>query len=1672
MNQSKSRLIELLEYAKQTALLKKNPATNYKQHKEFAREEKSLIGLPGISLNIIDDESDEVWMRVERLRESHAPIPTNKLLAYWIQISASPNNKPTLKRIGSIKELFSIGAIKHTASKKDEASPEDDCEHPDDDVITLDEYLQKDFVVKQLQTYIDAQWVPWAEKEIKVRRCIATYSDLFVLSQKMQGNLVDTQLELVWGQGVATWSHKLGKVVYPILTQLAEISLDEQTMAIEIRPRSVDARIELDPYVAMGNPGVANVEAAGRSLYGNDGISFNPFEPTSFEPFLQAAVTFLDPKGEYADGVEIPIESDITRAGDSLRISNSWVLFARPRTGNIFIQDLDRFIKVVDDNQTDLEVYPAICSLVNEPSDVCTEEVLQNFRGLSFDGNSLSGGSGKIHELYFPKPYNDEQVKIIQLLHANDGVIVQGPPGTGKTHTIANIVCHYLASGKRVLVTSMKDPALSVLQEKIPEEIRALSISLLSSEVDGLKQFEDSIGKIAAEISRIDKTAYAREINSLECNIDAIHERISIIDRSIAKWAKLNLQKVTIGGEEFDPLDVAKQVSENRETIAWFPDRITIKNDFDPRFSTEDIINLRSARRIIGKDYEYLGVKIPDFSRLPDATELGTAHTRLLELQNIQQKAKENKSLVLLSDENTFVASAKELLEDLLQIQLFFNELNSRNLGWTNQAIAFAKNLEETDLLESYRALSQEISSAITERRRFMESPVEIPNEFCYQQDVIDAVINLASGKLPFGIAGIIGKQIQKRILAEIRVTGKAPASSKDWTHVSSYLAHHEKCYKLVIRWNAFATETLLPTLECKADKLVEANAIAKTLNQIIATIQLCNKAEERYKSIIGNLDPETLSLSEPKNIQVARGIISHNLLKIELSDALNMKPRVARETLGCGGKVTHEILNVLENRLGNPLASQDDIQSQWSEILDQLRHIKSLTEYKNEVYRITDLIAKSGAINWSARLRSESVLGTTDTLLPDNWAETWKLSRLANHVDEIDCREELKRLSRERTDLEHDLSISYVHLVEKRTWLKIAENATHEVRAALEAYKAAIKKIGKGTGIRAGRYRHDARMAAERANFAIPCWIMPHYRISESLPSKFGFFDLVIIDEASQSDLSALPAILRAKKILVVGDDKQVSPEGIGLEEEKIKSLMSRFLSNQVDIYRPQMAPDRSIYDLFKVVFSKSSTMLREHFRCANPIIEFSKREFYNHELIPLRVPKSSERIEPPLVDVFVENGFRKGDTNDREANFIVEEIKRIVDDPSMNGRTIGVVPLIGNEQALKIMQMLEETLGEEVITKFRITCGDARTFQGKERDIMFLSMIATPSNVTAQTQDMIAQRYNVAASRARDRMYLIRSLGLEDLSPKDALRSKLIRHFQSPFIQEENVISRGRDLCESPFEREMYDLLIERGYKVIPQVKVGNFRIDMVVEGKNDNRLAIECDGDQYHGPDKWDSDMRRQRILERAGWKFWRCFASAFVTRRSEVLSDLLQTLSNHDIEPVFSDDKNLSIHVEARIVKAEEDLKTICSSEEIDDDHNNQQFNSYSSQVALDLTPVSGSTSSIIHGSDSLTSIKTPTPILRDDSKYLAEGVKLVRNIFQSGSYDYAVVVQAAANALSISMSELSNQIYVWYNTARDLLRLEGADVSFYDDEATVNEKHSQLFQNSVSGNKQQ
>ena len=235
----------------------------------------------------------------------------------------------------------------------------------------------------------------------------------------------------------------------------------------------------------------------------------------------------------------------------------------------------------------------------------------------------------------------------------------------------------------------------------------------------------------------------------------------------------------------------------------------------------------------------------------------------------------------------------------------------------------------------------------------------------------------------------------------------------------------------------------------------------------------------------------------------------------------------------------------------------------------------------------------------------------------------------------------------------------------------------------------------------------------------------------------------------------------------------------------------------------------------------------------------------------------------------------------------------------PAFAKRTIGVVSLLGNEQSRFIFDLLIAQLGEEKIVQHQIRCGDAMTFQGREADIVFISMVADANSVKALSGEMFEQRFNVAASRAKDRLYLYRSFRREDLKDND-LRARLLDHFAAPLRRDPE--KKGRERCESDFERAIFDRLAAAGYRLTPQVPAAGYRIDLVVEGHSGRRLAIECDGDQYHTPDTWLDDLNRQRTLERVGWTFWRCWGSSFLRDPDACMADLFWLLNTLGIEPV--------------------------------------------------------------------------------------------------------------------------------------------------------------------------
>ncbi len=1514
MNIKNERLLSLIQFTQEAAKMRLRPRYDVAGH-PFCVFEHKLQGMPGVHFNC-GSEEEETWLVIDRLHKTTAPTVEDPQLLTWMEISNKPTKKPELRTSIELEQPLSM---EHTSSYPDFPPVNEPI------LLWFEDCEDKLKIESRFETYLVDHWIPWANEEKKRRQTITLYSKLFTIKQQLEGSLADEQLELVWGLGMAVWSMNKVKVCHPLISQTVELKVNDATMALEISPRDIEDQLELEVFMSADNPGTVDLEKTYKAFVSSRTQILSPFDRGSFEGILRAAVKFLDSKGVYWPEQVSAGNRKLPSPSEELKVTDTWALILRPRSKSPIVQDLERF-----KTQLEAKVPPrlpnAVCAILTKPSDVIKPKILPAFRGISTSrGHELGtrASDEEAMELYFPLPFNTEQARIVQLLERYDGVIVQGPPGTGKTHTIANIIAHYLALGKRILVTSMKEPALAVLRDKLPVELQPLAISLLTNEPEGMKQFEYSIGKIASEIQNINPIALKQEINQLDKRINLLHSEIANIDRNISSWSKKNLDPISIDGDAINPIEAANEVVQGLDQFEWLED--TIPLDSETQFCSADLVQLRKARQLVGNDINYLGLELAEISSFPDIHQLLRLHQDLSRLAELEQSISTGDlpSLTNYSDET--IHRADILIRQIRTYVALTQEIVRSEAQWKDQARGLLTNKDPAlvPLIDILDTVGQELKLAVEERRRFLETPVSVPEDTELDSDVLKAIENLINGKSAFTLLGLLGKGVAKKKLQEIHVLHRAPESLEDWEHVHSYLLLRLRYRELLHRWNSIAPELSIADFE-STDPIHVAKALEylRLHTALREHISLESIIIDESQALIPCWIPPLASDNNEALFREPQNILGDHVLRFRFSNLRSERKRLHDTLLNYEGPAIDRLIDFISSTIGNPKVSDTEMQEGWSILLAELSHIHSLRTSLADITEICARIEHSGAPEWALKLRTKPAQHTVDLLLPDNWKAAWRHRKLATYLDQIDCRKELKALTGRRRKAETTLKLAYQDIVTKRTWLKLTERATPSIRSALQAFRTAISRIGKGTGIRSNRYRQDARQAAGRANSAIPCWIMPHWRISESLPPELGSFDLVIIDEASQSDLSALPALLRAQKVLVVGDDKQVSPDGVGLEEIKIRSLMARYLSNQIDDFRAQMTPERSIYDLFKVVFPESSLMLKEHFRCVGPIIEYSKREHYNHELKPIRLPKASERLDPPLVDILVEDGCRmpKSDVNLAEARFIVDEIRRICEDPNLQHRTIGVVSLLADKQALEVWQMLQEELGPELIKRHNIACGDARTFQGKERDIVFLSMVVSPGKAYAVTKDLIAQRFNVAASRAKDRMYLIRSIELEDLSPRDKLRRQLISHFALPYAQNEELVEDLREKCESGFEEEVYDFLVERGYRVIPQVKVGEYRIDMVVEGHNDTLLAIECDGDRYHGLDRFDADMDRQRTLERAGWHFWRCFASAFVKNRQEVTEELIAALRERGIEPIGKDTAPVSFHTEHRRVVA--------------------------------------------------------------------------------------------------------------------------------------------------------
>ncbi len=537
-----------------------------------------------------------------------------------------------------------------------------------------------------------------------------------------------------------------------------------------------------------------------------------------------------------------------------------------------------------------------------------------------------------------------------------------------------------------------------------------------------------------------------------------------------------------------------------------------------------------------------------------------------------------------------------------------------------------------------------------------------------------------------------------------------------------------------------------------------------------------------------------------------------------------------------------------------------------------------------------------------------------------ERWPRAWGHARAAARLAAwgVDADEPDARLG----DLDVELARVTARLAAARAWRACLTRVTAEQMRALQSHRASVAAVGRGTGRHADRYRAAAREAVEVARDAVPSWVMPIREVLSVVEPRRDAFDVVIVDEASQADLTSLFLLWLAPRVIVVGDDRQCTPAEVG-----VGALEPAFARLDVDLpdvpfyLRSQFTPRSSVFSVFRATFGPP-IRLREHFRSMPEIVGWSSREFYagpgeggadGAPLVPLR-QFGADRL-PPLRATFVPDATVRGSgstlANDAEAAALVDAVVACAADPSYDGATFGVVVLQGHGQVEEIEAMLRDRLEVDQWEARRLRVGVAADFQGDERDVVWLSMVVAPGHrLVALTAERYRQAFNVAASRARDQMWLFHSVRAEDLAPVD-LRRRLLEHVTADAPDGSAGAPENRPAPAdvdrdhrhpafgSLFAQRVFADLSELGFAVVPQVEVHGRTLDLVVTGAS-GRLAVVCDGDAEHRP-VTRADVEAEHDLRRCGWPVVRVRASHYEIDPSASLTPVLEAAAAAGITP---------------------------------------------------------------------------------------------------------------------------------------------------------------------------
>src|SRR5882762_2235007 len=1102
----------------------------------------------------------------------------------------------------------------------------------------------------------------WVKTEKPARMAMTIFETFYALYGRIDREA--ERVELVLGDGILSWRRTDGGIYHPILLQRLQLQFDASVP--EFTLSEADHPVELYSALFQSMNDVDG-RAIGRCREELEEGGFHPLNNGSTSGFLKRMVVQLSPRGEFLE------ESAPKKEVSDPCIGRDPVLFLRTRTLG-FAAAIEG---ILADLRTREDLPWSLLNIVGEESPIAG----------AGDASPLPSDSAQTDgEVLLSKPANPEQIRIAQQLEAHGGVLVQGPPGTGKTHTIGNLVGHLLAQGKSVLVTSHTTKALRMVRHHIVPELRPLCVSVLESDLDSRKQLESAVGSIAERLSRADAGSLEIEATKLEAERAELLKKLQAVGNQSREARSDEYRDITISGKSWAPADAARQVVQDADVYGWIPGPVAAVAPLP--LSAGELADLyRTGVSISREDEHELSGHLPELHDLPRAEEFedSVSERNRLGMEDLDVRRD-------LWESGTTQESPEEIAELTTAVTQGVEPLSGRD-KWKLAAVYAGKygdvHRQPWDQLVSLvRLVHREAANA---QESFVKyGPAGSDNSAAKEQERIAGEI-LAhleeGGKL--GSLTLFTHKSWSQFVEHTRVNDAKPRSPEHFQALRQFFRLKGIREDLGLRWNRQVSALGAPHsgemgMELEKTLMQYCDSIVDCLDWQQRTWrplqQRLEDAGFRWDKFLAEQPAVVGPEGELARIPIA---VSEALLPIldsrfkklkllqleeefrELKSQLKLAARAAKAS-----KVVGQLLAAVSNESSNG----------YREAYERLLELKS-KQADLDLRRALLAKLETAAPAWAGAIRNRTgVHGRGEPPRDAGPAWTWRQLN-----DELDRRASvsLEALQAKSEKLREQLRRATVELIDKRSWGSQSRRTSSRQRQALVGWLDTIRRIGKGHGIRVSLLRTEAAKKMSECRGAVPVWVMPLSRVVENFDPRSTRFDVVIIDEASQSDVMALVALYLGKTVLVVGDHEQVSPSAVGQDLGVIQNLIFQYLRGipNADLYDGQI----SIYDLARQSFG-GATCLVEHFRCVPEIVQFSNMISYDWRIKPLR-DASRVRLRPHTIAYRVSGSSRDGKINRQEALATASLLAAAIDeqeykkDEAGQPTSFGVVSLVDHD-------------------------------------------------------------------------------------------------------------------------------------------------------------------------------------------------------------------------------------------------------------------------------------------------------------------------------------------------------------------------------------------------------